>query len=71
MVISTGADGKMIGHFDVERARRETPGVQSVIHLNNAGSALPPTPVLDAVIDHLRLEAALGGYEAADTARTR
>jgi selenocysteine lyase/cysteine desulfurase len=25
--------------------------------------------VLDAVIDHLRLEAALGGYEAADTAR--
>jgi selenocysteine lyase/cysteine desulfurase len=69
MVISTGADGTMIGHFDVERARRETPGVQSVIHLNNAGSALPPAPVLDAVIDHLRLEAALGGYEAADAAR--
>jgi selenocysteine lyase/cysteine desulfurase len=69
MVTSTGADGTMIGHFDVERARRETPGVQSVIHLNNAGSALPPAPVLGAVIDHLRLEAALGGYEAADTAR--
>jgi selenocysteine lyase/cysteine desulfurase len=69
MVTSTGADGTMLGHFDIERARRETPGVRSVIHLNNAGSALPPTPVLYAVIDHLRLEAALGGYEAADTAR--
>jgi selenocysteine lyase/cysteine desulfurase len=68
MVISTGADGTMIGHFDIERARRETPGVRGVIHLNNAGSALPPAPVLDAVIEHLRLEAALGGYEAADTA---
>ena len=69
MVTSTGADGTMLGRFDIERARRETPGVRGVIHLNNAGSALPPAPVLDAVIDHLRLEAAMGGYEAADTAR--
>src|SRR5499427_3542438 len=25
-----------------------------------------PRPVLDAMVDHLRLEAAIGGYEAAD-----
>ncbi|HEU5059688.1 MAG TPA: aminotransferase class V-fold PLP-dependent enzyme [Kofleriaceae bacterium] len=57
--------------IDVERARRDTPGCAHVVHLNNAGCALPPGCVLDAVIEHLRLEARLGGYEAADAARTR
>ncbi|WTO33193.1 aminotransferase class V-fold PLP-dependent enzyme [Streptomyces achromogenes] len=50
---------------NVARARRETPGCANVVHLNNAGAALAPAPVLDAVIGHLRLEARLGGYEAA------
>src|ERR671937_1766930 len=50
--------------IDVERARRETPGCAHVVHLNNAGSSLPPQPVLEAVIGHLELEGRIGGYEA-------
>jgi cysteine desulfurase/selenocysteine lyase len=54
--------------IDVMRARRETPGCGEVLHLNNAGAALMPQPVLDAAIGHLRLEASIGGYEAAERA---
>lgn len=51
--------------IDVAAVRAETPGVRNVLHLNNAGAALQPQPVLDAVIAHLRLESEQGGYEAA------
>jgi hypothetical protein len=51
--------------LDVERARVETPGCERLIHLNNAGSALMPQPVLDAVVRQRQDEARLGGYEAA------
>jgi cysteine desulfurase / selenocysteine lyase len=53
------------GAIDVEAERALTPGCATVAHLNNAGAALPTAPTVDAVVEHLRLEAERGGYEAA------
>lgn len=57
--------------IDVEAVRRQTRGVLSVTHLNNAGSSLPPGPVVDTVVAHLRREEEIGGYEAAEEAADR
>ena len=51
---------------EIAAARSDTPGCRpELIHLNHAGSSLPPQIVLDTQLDHLRLEATIGGYEAA------
>ncbi|OLR93052.1 aminotransferase class V-fold PLP-dependent enzyme [Actinokineospora bangkokensis] len=53
-------------NINVMRARADTPGAGHVAHLNNAGASLPPRQVVDAVVDHLRLEAEIGPYEAGE-----
>jgi selenocysteine lyase/cysteine desulfurase len=57
--------------IDVARVRADTPGCRDVVHLNNAGAALPPRVVVDTVIEHLELEARVGGYRAADETAAR
>ena len=53
----------MINSIDIQRVRDETPGTRNLVHLNNAGCALPPSVVVDTTMDYLRAEAAHGGYE--------
>lgn len=48
----------------IQRFRDETPGVAHRIHLNNAGAALMPQPVIDAMQSMFQLEIKIGGYEA-------
>jgi cysteine desulfurase/selenocysteine lyase len=50
--------------IDVAAARAATPGCKNRIHLNNAGAALMSDGVLATQVQHLELEAAIGGYEA-------
>lgn len=50
----------------LDRWRADTPGVAHRVHLNNAGAALMPAPVHQAITEHLQLELEIGGYEAFD-----
>lgn len=51
---------------EITDLREATPGVEHVVHLNHAGASLPSRSVLDTQINQLELEAATGGYEAAE-----
>lgn len=54
--------------LQVEKLREDTPGTQQVLHFNNAGAALSPLLVVNAIKEHIDLESARGGYEAAKIA---
>lgn len=58
------AGGGRLAAFDLEAVRRDTPGTGRGIFLDSAGASRMPTPVLEAVLAHLRLEAEVGGYRA-------
>lgn len=64
-VRSHGGLSPVFSPADVASFRQDTPGTQQVIHFNNAGCGLMPQSVLQAQLDHLTLEANIGGYEAA------
>ena len=65
---ATSADSGVPRAIDVAAVRAATPGCAEVIHFNNAGAALPPKVVTDAVIGYTVREALIGGYEAQDAA---
>ncbi len=57
--------------LDIDQIRKDTPAfngptnsLNPINHLLACGSALMPQTVLDAMTDHLNLEAQIGGYEA-------
>jgi cysteine desulfurase / selenocysteine lyase len=52
--------------IDLAAVRADTPGAMDHVFLDSAGSSLPPAPVLDEVLGHLRREAEIGGYRAAN-----
>jgi cysteine desulfurase / selenocysteine lyase len=56
----------MAEDWDLDRLREETAGCEQSAFFNNAGASLQPRPVVARVIEHLRLEEQVGGYEAAD-----
>jgi cysteine desulfurase / selenocysteine lyase len=56
----------MAEDWDIARLREETAGCEQSTFFNNAGASLQPRPVVARVIEHLRLEEQVGGYEAAD-----
>lgn len=52
--------------IDIAAEQALTPGSRTQVFLDSAGSSLPPTTVVDAVTAHLRREAEIGGYRAAN-----
>lgn len=54
-------DLNMESDIDIDKARADTPTCRNLVHFNNAGSSLMPTPVFDSVIRHLQLEQEVGG----------
>jgi selenocysteine lyase/cysteine desulfurase len=51
--------------IDIDRIRADTPAAAGLVYLHNAGAALMPVPVVEAMKRHIDLEAEIGGYAAA------
>ena len=61
----------VLNSLDIDLLRKHTPACRELIHFNNAGAALNPVQVTDAVIEHLLLEQKIGGYEAQEQASVK
>ena len=60
------AGGGRLAAFDLEAVRRDTPGTAHGIFLDSAGASPMPTPALEPILGHLRLEAEVGGHRATE-----
>ncbi len=49
---------------EIAAFRNDTDGCKNVIHLNNAGAGLMPNVVTQSILEHIKLESQIGGYEA-------
>ena len=56
-------DIKAFSGREIQKLRSETRGTSEWAHFNNAGASLPPDQVVETVIQYLREESLLGGYE--------
>ena len=56
--------------LDIETIRNLTPGCQDKCFLNSAGASLMPGFISDVIISYLKQENQVGGYKAADNARS-
>ncbi|GAB4589023.1 aminotransferase class V-fold PLP-dependent enzyme [Nocardia sp. IFM 10818] len=52
--------------LNIAGLRADTPGCANQVFLDSAGSSLPPRIVVDTAVAHLRREAEIGGYRAAN-----
>jgi selenocysteine lyase/cysteine desulfurase len=52
--------------INIERIRADTPATSRLAYLHNAGAALMPVAVVEAMKQHIDLECEIGGYAAAD-----
>ncbi len=57
--------------IDVSSLRADTPACEQIVHFNNAGASLMPEPVYRTVVDHIKRERDIGGYEAETQAAER
>lgn len=60
-----------ISEQEIEQYRRDTPAVEQIIHFNNAGAALRPSSVDQAVIEQIQNENQWGGYRADELSEER
>lgn len=55
---------KIFSVKEIQQYRDDTTGTKHRMHFNNAGAAFSPNVVVDTVVNYLREESVLGGYEA-------